>query len=96
LKKIDIQLTNSAAADLDCIPERRRIKIVALLKKISSDPFSPSSKIKKLKGYRPPLYRIRSGDCRILYRVQEKTVTIMRVIDRKDLEKIIKGLKISR
>jgi len=96
LKKFDIQLTYSAAEDLDCIPEDRRTKIVALIKKFSFDPFTPGAQIKKLKGFRPPLYRIRSGDYRILYRAQEKTITIMRVIDRKDLDRVIKGLKLSK
>ena len=94
MKKFDIQLTFSAAADLDCLPEDYRIRIIALIKNFSSDPFTPGANIKKLKGFRPPLYRVRSGDYRILYRIQEKTITIMRVIDRKDLDRIIKGLKL--
>jgi mRNA-degrading endonuclease RelE of RelBE toxin-antitoxin system len=54
----------------------------------------PSPPLKKrLKGFGFPLYRLRIADCRLLYRIDEKTVTIMRVIDRKDLEKAIKHLK---
>jgi len=96
LKKFEIQLTYSAAEDLDCIPEDHRIKIIALIKKFASDPFTLGVNIKKLKGFKLPLYRVRSGDYRILYRVQEKTITIMRVIDRKDLDKVIKRLKLSK
>ncbi|MDH4219740.1 MAG: type II toxin-antitoxin system RelE/ParE family toxin [Candidatus Aminicenantes bacterium] len=96
MKKFDMQLTYSAAEDLDCIPEDQRIKIIALIKNFSSDPFTPGANIKKLKGFKPPLYRVRSGDYRILYRLQEKTITLLRVIDRKDLERIIKGLKLSK
>ena len=96
MKKFDIQLTYSAGEDLDCIPENHRIKIIALIKKFSSDPFAPGANIKKLKGFRTPLYRVRSGNYRILYRIQEKTIIIMRVIDRKDLDRVIKGLKLSK
>jgi len=96
LKKFDIQLTYSAVEDLDCIPEDRRTKIIALIKKFSFDPLIPGANIKKLKGFRSPLYRVRSGDYRILYRIQEKTITIMRVIDRKDLDRVIKRLKLSK
>jgi mRNA-degrading endonuclease RelE of RelBE toxin-antitoxin system len=96
LKKFDIQLTHSAKEDLDCIHEDQRTKIIVLIKKFSSDPFTSSANIKKLKRFKPPLYRVRSGDYRILYRVQEKAVTILRVIDRKDLDKIIKRLKLSK
>jgi mRNA-degrading endonuclease RelE of RelBE toxin-antitoxin system len=96
LKKFDIQLTYSAVEDLDCIPEDRRTKIVALIKNFSFDPLIPGAKIKKLKGFRPPLYRVRSGDYRVLFRTQEKTITILRVIDRKDLDRVIKRLKLSK
>ncbi|MCK4430887.1 MAG: type II toxin-antitoxin system RelE/ParE family toxin [Candidatus Aminicenantes bacterium] len=56
----------------------------------------PGTNIKKLKGFKPPFYRVRSGDYRILYRLQEKTIIIMRVIDRKGLDRVIKGLKLSK
>jgi len=94
LKKFIIQLTHSAAEDLDRIPEARRINVIAIFKKLSSNPFASGPNIKKLKGFKTPLYRIRSGDYRVLYRVQEKTVYIMRVVDRRDLDKIIKRLKL--
>jgi len=96
LDKFDIQLTYSAVDDLDCIPEARRIKITASIKKLSSNPFASGTNIKKLKGFKPPLYRIRSGDFRVLYRVHDKTIIIMRVIDRKDLERVIKKLNLSK
>jgi mRNA-degrading endonuclease RelE of RelBE toxin-antitoxin system len=48
---------------------------------------------KKRRGFGFPLYRLRVADYRILYRIDETTVTIMRVVDRKDLERAIKRLK---
>jgi len=96
LKKFDIQLTYSAVDDLGCVPEDRRIKIIASIKKLSSNPFAPSPNIKKLKGFKPPIYRIRSGDFRVLYRVHDKTIIIMRVIDRKDIERVVKKLNLSK
>jgi len=65
----------------------------AIAKILSADPVLSGSNIKKLKGFKPQLYRLRSGDYRILYRVMGETITLMRVIDRKDLEKIIKRIK---
>ena len=94
MKKFIIQLTHSAAEDLDRIPEARRINVIAIIKKLSSNPFASGPYIKKIKGFKTPLYRIRSGDYRVLYRVQEKTVYIMRVVDRRDLDRIIKRLKL--
>jgi len=96
LDKFDIQLTYSAVDDLDCIPEARHKKNIASIKKLSSNPLSPSPNIKKLKGFKPLIYRIRSGDFRVLYGVHDKTIIIMRVIDRKDLERVVKKLNLSK
>jgi len=94
LDKFEIQLTSSTVDDLDCIPEIAKKKIIASIQRLSTDPFSPRPNIKKLKGFKPPIYRIRSGDFRVLYRLQDKTIIILRVIDRKDLERIIKRLNL--
>jgi len=94
LAKFEIQLTSSAVDDLDSNPEISKKKIIPSIQKLSTAPFSPGPKIKKLKGFKPPIYRMRSGDFRVLYRVQDKTITILRVIDRKDLERIITRLNL--
>ena len=64
------------------------------IQKLSTDSFPSGPNIKKLKGFKPPIYRIRSGDFRVHYRVHDKTIIVLRVIDRKDLERIIKRLKL--
>jgi len=90
---LDIQLTKTAALDLDSIPNDIRRRIIEHMKILSTNPFSFGGTIKKLRGFKPPLYRLRSGDYRVLYRVHGDLVTIMRVIDRKDLERIIKRIR---
>jgi mRNA interferase RelE/StbE len=94
LDKFEIQLTLSAVDDLGFIPEISKKKIIAAIQKLSTDPFSSGPNIKKLKGFKPPVYRMRSGDFRVLYRVQDKSIIVLRVIDRKDLERIIKRLNL--
>jgi len=94
LAKFEIQLTSSAVDDLDCIPEISKKKIIPSIQKLSTAPFSPGPKIKKLKGFKPPIFRMRSGDFRVIYRVHDRTIVILRVIDRKDLERIIKRLNL--
>ena len=90
----DIRLTNTAAGDLDYIPDDLRRKILQDINLVSTDPFLFGSNVRKLKGFKPPLYRLRSGDYRVLYRVKGETATILRVIVRKDLERIIKRIKL--
>jgi len=88
-----VQLTGSAEDDLNQIPIEIRKEILSDVQQLSSAPFPPGNQIKKLKGFKPPLYRLRTGDYRIIYRVEAGTVFIMRVINIKELERIIKRLK---
>lgn len=93
MKKFNIQFTHSAAKDLNIILNKLRTHIIASIKNLSMEPSASSLNIKKLKGFKPALYRMRSGDYRVLYRIKEDTITVIRVIDRKDLETIVKRLK---
>lgn len=51
------------------------------------------SRIKKITGYSPPLYRLRSGDFRAYYRIASREVVIVAITNKKDSEKILKKLK---
>ena len=94
MRNFRLQLTKSAGDDLDSVSADEREKILKDIKSLSANPLSFGINIKKLRGFKPPLYRLRSGDHRVLYQLQGDIVTIMRVIDRKDLEKIIKRIKL--
>jgi mRNA interferase RelE/StbE len=89
-----VQLAQSAGEDLNEIHERLRKQVIKRIKSLSDNPLPTAGGIKKLKGIRPPLYRLRSGDYRVLYRLEATTVTILRIIDRKELEKIIRRWKL--
>lgn len=93
MRSIRLQLTESAADDLDRISEDQREKILKDVRILSSSSRSFQTNIKKLKGFKPPLYRLRSGDYRVLYQMPSDRVIIMRVINRRDLDRIIKRIK---
>ena len=88
-------MTEHAADDLKDISKEFRDKIHQDLKTLDSAPFPFATYIKRLRGFKPPVYRLRSGDFRVLYHIQENNVTILRVIDRKLLERVLKRLKAS-
>ena len=94
MKKFNTILTYSAIEDLNLISETQRKKIIVAISKLSSDPFASGPNIKKLKAFKPPLYRMRSGDYRVIYNIKEKTISILRVIERKHLDKVIKRLNL--
>ena len=88
--KFQVALTDHAITDLQGIPAEYQDQINSDLKTLESNPFPHASSKKRLRGFRPPLYRLRSGNFRILYRIQEKTVIILRVLDRKLLDRILR------
>jgi mRNA interferase RelE/StbE len=89
-----VDLTAHAVEDLEGIGKENKKNILRDLLALKSAPYSSGTRIKRLKGFRPPLYRLRCGDFRVLYQIREDTVAVLRVIDRKLLERIIKRLKL--
>jgi mRNA interferase RelE/StbE len=71
-------------AELENLPEPDRFRASRKIGHLEEDPFPPGSK--KLKA-RYPLYRIRSGDYRIIYALvpEDRLIIITRVGHRKDV-----------
>jgi mRNA-degrading endonuclease RelE of RelBE toxin-antitoxin system len=93
VNRFKVQLTRVAAKDLDTLDQVVRDSVVADLARLSESPIDRPPRVKRLKGFKHPLYRLRSGDHRIVYRIDEALVTILRVIDRKVLERSLRGLR---
>lgn len=64
-----------------------RLQILTDLLSLKEDPYPPPPKGKKLKGFKDPTYRFRSGDYRAIYRVFGSKIVIGSVFHRKDLER---------
>jgi mRNA-degrading endonuclease RelE of RelBE toxin-antitoxin system len=88
-----VQLARPAAGDLDKLAKSRRQEILDDIGRLRDDPFPKRPTKRKLKGFKAPYYRLRCGEFRVLYRIDGPVVTIMRVINRNELERIIKSLK---
>ncbi|HCS46789.1 MAG TPA: hypothetical protein DIW61_00455 [Candidatus Aminicenantes bacterium] len=50
-------------------------------------------RIKKLAGFSPPLYRLRSGDFRAYYRIREGEVVVLAIRNKKDSEKFLRRIE---
>ena len=94
MNKFQVVLSEHAISDIEGIPKEPRAHIHQDLTELESAPFPAGNRIKRLRGFRPPVYRLRSGNFRVLYHIHWDTVTILRVIDRKILERVIKRLRI--
>ena len=78
-----IVLRKSVAKDLKGIPKKDARRIVAAIKALGDDPRPPGAK--KLSGQER--YRIRQGNYRILYSIEDDVliVTIVRIGNRRDV-----------
>ena len=98
MNKFRIALTQHAIIDQKDIQKDQQNSILENLKTLESAPLPSGNLIKKLKGFRTPVYRLRVGNFRILYRIHQEAVIVLRVIDRKLLDRVVKrmGAKPSR
>jgi len=83
MESYKIVIKRSAAKEIEKIPKAFRRKIVSRIQELSKEP-RPSG-VKKLSGEEK--YRIRQGDYRILYRVEDAivTVTVVKIGNRRDV-----------
>lgn len=57
----------------------------------SSRPFLPvKTRIKKMSGFNPVLYRLLVGDYRVYYRIHQQNVVVLGILHKKDTKKWLK------
>ena len=73
----------SAVEELEALPKRDRRRVATRIQRLASDPRPLGSE--KLSGYE--LYRVRQGNYRVLYSVQDAdlTITVVRIGHRRDV-----------
>ena len=93
--KFKVVYSSAAQTDLERLDPDDAIQVVTDAKTHLSDSPLPigKSRLKRLSGFTPALYRLRSGDFRAYYRIFGTEVVILRVTDRKDAEKLLKRLR---
>ncbi len=78
----NLVLTEQAKQDLNRLDHATRIRMAAAMQRLVLE---NAGNIKKLQGIDPPEYRLRIGDWRIRFSIQDAdTVRINRVQNRKD------------
>jgi mRNA-degrading endonuclease RelE of RelBE toxin-antitoxin system len=93
-KRLRIVFSPAAARDVEGLDPATAIPLVRDIQtylEIRPLPFG-RSRIKKLSGYDPPLYRLRCGDFRAYYRFEGGEVVILAVTRRKDSPKRLKRI----
>lgn len=94
-KKFEVIFSPSARQEIETLETVDALQLAKDIKaylETSPLPFG-KSRIKKLTAFKPPLYRLRSGDFRAYYRIISHDVVILAITHKKDSEKILKKLK---
>jgi len=80
-----IELVPEAEESLAGLSLKQRQRIARKIDALAENPRPPNSK--KLEGAAPPIYRVVSGDFRVLYQVHDKDliVLVVRIGDRKNV-----------
>ena len=84
-----IDLSRQAAAFLEALPVKQARQIAEKLQKLASDPEALPSEL--LKGY-SPMRRLRAGEYRIIFTVDERTIQV-RLIGKRNDDDIYKALE---
>jgi mRNA interferase RelE/StbE len=78
-----VLIKRSAAKELETVPRKDRVRIAAKIELLAGDPRPPASE--KLSGEEK--YRLRQGDYRILYLIEDasSTVTVVKIGHRREV-----------
>jgi mRNA interferase RelE/StbE len=90
----DVIVHPKAERDLRRLPREVARRIAHAVLDLGADPYPRGKKVRRLVGVSPVTHRLRVGDYRALYRVDEDghRVVVLRVIIRGDLAAGIAGL----
>ena len=94
-KKFKVILAPAAQRDLKRFQAQAAVQLVKDINSyLETSPLGyRKTRIKKLKGFEPPLYRLRSGEYRAYYRIVAYKVIILAITHKKDSEKLLKTFK---
>lgn len=93
-KRFKIVLTAAAKRDLTALESELALQIAGDIQgylEINPIPFG-KPRLKKLMGFDPPLYRLRSGDFRVFYRIEKDRVAVLAILLKKDSERFLKRI----
>ncbi|MCK5146909.1 type II toxin-antitoxin system RelE/ParE family toxin [bacterium] len=92
-----IEFTKRAIKELKHLPIQTQKQILEETLILETEPFQSKNKIKRIKGFKFPCYRLRidtSNDSyRLFYGIEKETIFILRIISKKDADKIITHLR---
>ena len=83
-----VEVSRSAARAFERPPRAERLRLERAIDALSKNPRPPGKLVKAIQGNKDAFLRMRVGNYRVMYEVDDpnKTVLILGIIHRKDLE----------
>jgi len=78
--KYDIEFKPKAVRDIEDLPSRIQARVLARIEEMSND---LKGDVKRLTNFTPE-YRLRIGDYRVLFEIEEETIIIYRIRHRRE------------
>jgi len=97
-RRLEVVFSLAAVRDVEGLDDAEAVPLVKDIAAYLETRPIPIGKprIKKLSGFAPPLYRLRSGEFRAYYRIRGGEVVILAVTRRKDSDKRLKRISEKR
>jgi mRNA interferase RelE/StbE len=92
MDKFRIELSPAASRDLDELEVGIVMKVLLDIKILEENPFPRGKLIKKIKGKKSPLYRLRIDKFGVFFEIQPMKIVILRIISKKEADRYIKRL----
>lgn len=89
MEKLKLESKRRVKSDIEKLPRSHQETIIQAIEALAGNPFPRGKKIKPIKGAKN-LYRLRVGDYRVIYELKEKTITILAILHRRELERFLR------
>ena len=88
-----VRLSPRANQDLATLSSDVALRIAKKMRILTPDPSPRGDTVKRLSGFAIPTYRLRIGDYRAVFRVEENWIDILRVVHRSQLGRALGDLE---
>lgn len=82
-----------AERDLENLSSDVARRVSSKILELEEHPFPRGDTVKQLQGYEPPMYRLRIGDYRAIFRIFGQRVVIYRIIHRSQLDRALRSME---
>lgn len=89
----NIVVSRRAQSDFTNLPPDIRLRVLRGIKQLEDAPFPRGDTIRQIQNVPGSIYRLRVGAYRIIYRIEDTQVVILRAVHRQAFERALRTLR---